>query len=186
MYISFQCSRFPEPEASMECWCNDTVCPPQIWHDLAPEWNPFPPDETPATDRLNNGTATESRPNYVYTSTRCLPHGQQTPPFRNTNQMLSMSINGTVSENRKRHKHTVRENAVIYALFAKLRWATTSFVMSFPPSVHLEQLGSHWTNFHEIWYFKTFRKSVEKFRVLLNLTTMTGTFHEDVCIVHSL
>jgi len=26
----------------------------------------------------------------------------------------------------------------------------------------MEQLGSHWTDFHEIWYLCIFRKSVEK------------------------
>jgi hypothetical protein len=30
------------------------------------------------------------------------------------------------------------------------------------PSVRTEQLGSHWTDFHEIWYVKLFRKSVAK------------------------
>jgi len=39
--------------------------------------------------------------------------------------------------------------------FAKLRKATISFGMS----VRMEQLGSHWTDFHEIWYLGIFRKS---------------------------
>jgi hypothetical protein len=34
--------------------------------------------------------------------------------------------------------------------FAKLRKATIRFVMSVRPSVLMEQLGSHWTDFHEI------------------------------------
>ena len=34
--------------------------------------------------------------------------------------------------------------------FSKLRKATISFVMSFCLSVRMEQLGSHWTDFHEI------------------------------------
>jgi len=34
--------------------------------------------------------------------------------------------------------------------FADLRKATISFVMSVHPSVLMEQLGSHWTAFHEI------------------------------------
>ena len=34
--------------------------------------------------------------------------------------------------------------------FAKLGKATISFVMSVCPSVRMEQLGSHWTDFHEI------------------------------------
>jgi len=33
------------------------------------------------------------------------------------------------------------------------------------PSVCMEQLGCHWTDFPEIWYFRIFRKSVEKIQV---------------------
>jgi len=37
--------------------------------------------------------------------------------------------------------------------FAKLRKATIGFICpSVRPSVRMEQLGSHWTDFHEIWY----------------------------------
>jgi hypothetical protein len=49
--------------------------------------------------------------------------------------------------------------------FAKLRKGTISFVMSVRPSVRMEQLGSHWTNFREIWYLISFRKSVEKIQI---------------------
>jgi len=35
-------------------------------------------------------------------------------------------------------------------VFAKLRKATISFVMPVHSSVHTEQLGSNWTDFHEI------------------------------------
>jgi hypothetical protein len=34
-------------------------------------------------------------------------------------------------------------------------------------SVRMEQLGSHWTDFHEILYLSIFRKSVKKIRVSL-------------------
>ena len=34
--------------------------------------------------------------------------------------------------------------------FPKLRKTTISFVMSVRPSVNMEQLGSHWKDFHEI------------------------------------
>jgi len=50
--------------------------------------------------------------------------------------------------------------------FTKLRKATLSFIMSvclsFRPSVFMEQLSSHWTNFNEIWYCNIFQKSLEK------------------------
>jgi len=46
--------------------------------------------------------------------------------------------------------------------FAKLRKVAISSVMylckSFRPSVRMEQRGSHWTNFHETWYYNIFRK----------------------------
>jgi len=50
-----------------------------------------------------------------------------------------------------------------------LRKATISFVMfvrlsvrlSGCPSVSMEKLGSHWTDFHEIWYLSIFRKCQE-------------------------
>ena len=39
--------------------------------------------------------------------------------------------------------------------------------MSVRPSVRTEQLGSHWTEFHEIWYLSIFRKTIEKIQFLL-------------------
>jgi len=48
----------------------------------------------------------------------------------------------------------------------KLRRATISYVMSVRPSVIIEQLGSHWMDFHEIW-FDYFQKSAEKIQVSL-------------------
>jgi hypothetical protein len=38
--------------------------------------------------------------------------------------------------------------------------------LSVRPSAPVEQLGSHWTDFYEIWYLGVCRKSFEKFRVL--------------------
>ena len=35
--------------------------------------------------------------------------------------------------------------------------------MSVRPSVRTEQLGSHWTDFHDILFLTIFRKYVEKF-----------------------
>ena len=37
--------------------------------------------------------------------------------------------------------------------FAKLRKATVSFLLSVPPSIRMQQLGSHRTDFHKIWVF---------------------------------
>ena len=36
--------------------------------------------------------------------------------------------------------------------------------LSVRPSVRIEQLGSHWTDFYEILYLRIFRKSVKKFK----------------------
>ena len=49
---------------------------------------------------------------------------------------------------------------------AKLRKATISF-MSVRPSVCMEQLGSHWTDFDKTWYLRLFWKYVEKTHISL-------------------
>jgi len=37
-----------------------------------------------------------------------------------------------------------------------------SSCLSVCPSLRMEQLGSHWTDFHKIWRIIIFKKSVEK------------------------
>jgi hypothetical protein len=39
--------------------------------------------------------------------------------------------------------------------------------MSVHPSICMKQLGSHWTDFHKIWYLSNFRKSVQIIHVSL-------------------
>ena len=41
-------------------------------------------------------------------------------------------------------------------------------------SVHIEQVGRHWTDFHEIWYLIIFRNSVEKVQALLKSDKNNG------------
>jgi hypothetical protein len=61
-------------------------------------------------------------------------------------------------------------------VFTKLRKATINFVRSVRPSVRMEQLGSHWTDFHEISYVIIFRKTVEKIHVSLKSEKINGHF----------
>ena len=54
--------------------------------------------------------------------------------------------------------------------FAKFRKAIISFVMSGCLFVHMEQqLGSHWTDFHDSWYFRIFPKTFDKIQVSLKI-----------------
>jgi hypothetical protein len=53
--------------------------------------------------------------------------------------------------------------------------------MTVLPPVRMEQLGTHWTVFHGIYYLRFHRKSVEKITFSLNLTKIKGTLHEEVC-----
>ena len=48
-----------------------------------------------------------------------------------------------------------------------------------PLSVRMEIFGSHWTNFHEIWYFGIVRKSAKEIQVSLKSGKNKGTLHED-------
>jgi hypothetical protein len=45
----------------------------------------------------------------------------------------------------------------------------------------MEQLGSHWKDFHEILYLRIIQKSLDKMQVYYNLTGTTGTLHKDLC-----
>ena len=60
--------------------------------------------------------------------------------------------------------------------FAKLRKATLSFVVSVRPFGRMEQLGFHWTDFHEIWYLSILKKSVTKIQVSLRSDKNNGYF----------
>jgi len=83
---------------------------------------------------------------------------------------------------------------IILGAFAQLQKVTISCAMSvclsvFPPvcpsvrlSVRIEQLSSHWTNFHEIWYLSIFRISVEKIQVSLKCDKNNGYFTWDLYI----
>ena len=65
-----------------------------------------------------------------------------------------------------------RKQRIFLDAIAKLRKATIassrlSVCLSVRPSVHMEQLGSHWADFHEILYLRIFRKSRQKIQASL-------------------
>jgi len=51
-----------------------------------------------------------------------------------------------------------------------------SSCLSVRPSVSMQQLVSHRTDFHEIWYLRVFRKSVKKIQVSLKSDKNNGHF----------
>jgi hypothetical protein len=59
------------------------------------------------------------------------------------------------------------DQIIFLGAFAKLPKATISFLKSLCLSVRMEQLGSHWTDFHEIRYLSIFLKFIEKIQVSL-------------------
>jgi len=48
--------------------------------------------------------------------------------------------------------------------------------MSVYPSIRMEKLGSHWTDFHEILYLSIVRKPLEKIQVSLKSDKNDGYF----------
>ena len=63
--------------------------------------------------------------------------------------------------------------------FEKLRKVSIGFVMSLCPPLRehaWEQIGTHWTDLHEIWYFSIFRKSAKKAQVSLKSVKKNGCF----------
>ena len=70
----------------------------------------------------------------------------------------------------------LQSRRTILVAFSKIAKATVSFVMFVRLSVRMEQLGSHWTDFHEIWYLRIFRKSIDKIQVPLKSDKTKGYF----------
>jgi len=65
---------------------------------------------------------------------------------------------------------------VLLGTYAKLWKVTISFVMSVHPSICMVQLGSHWTDFNEIWYLSVLWKSAKKIHVSLKSGKNNGYF----------
>jgi hypothetical protein len=59
------------------------------------------------------------------------------------------------------------------------RWLLASSCLYL--SVRTEQLGSQWTDLHEIWYLTILRNSVQKLKFNYSLTRITGISHEHKC-----
>jgi len=69
---------------------------------------------------------------------------------------------------------------ILFSAFTNRKeWLLISWCLSVCPSVHMEQLSSHWTDFPEIWYLSIFQNTVEKIQVSLQSARITGTLHED-------
>ena len=98
---------------------------------------------------------------------------------RSPNDSVSWGINAaprgtvTVCLHVQREKNTVRCGFfIIFRCFRKisksqLLASSCLSVSRVSPSVRMEQLGCHWTDFDEIWYLGISRKSVEKFQAWL-------------------
>ena len=93
-----------------------------------------------------------------------------------------MIIYERIGKRRIKHRGLFQVAVLFLGAFAKLWKATISFVMTVCLSVCMDQLGSHWTDFHEIWYL-FFENLWEKIEVSLkNLRRITGTLSEELCI----
>jgi len=61
------------------------------------------------------------------------------------------------SDSAKMHGATIRFKDLYWNIFKHVHKIRKGFVISLclsvRPSIRLEQLDSHWTDFHEIWYF---------------------------------
>jgi hypothetical protein len=69
-----------------------------------------------------------------------------------------------------------------FKLYRKLRKATIRFVMSVRPSVRMGQLGSHWTDFHDISYLSVFRKTYRGNSSCINIWKKQLVFCMKACV----
>jgi hypothetical protein len=103
----------------------------------------------------------------------------------NTRCCISTSRGSYSNLHIRRHAHYVFSQALrvlglvrtvtFLTSFAVFPKATVRF-LHVPPSSRKEELGSHWTDFHEIWYLRIFRKCIKKIQVSLTSDKNSGYF----------
>jgi len=64
----------------------------------------------------------------------------------------------------------------ILGAFAELWKVTVNFFMSVCPSVRMEQICSHWMNFHQVWCLSISENLCRKFKLHWNLTRITTVY----------
>jgi hypothetical protein len=72
--------------------------------------------------------------------------------------------------------YSENEIFVLLDMFVILWKVAVNFIKSVRLSIRMKQLGSHWTDFHEIWYLSIFQKCIEKIQVLLKSDKNNGYF----------
>jgi hypothetical protein len=108
----------------------------------------------------------------LYTEYRDLKNGKRNEwfGFRKLTYLLRCYMNRTLCN-----------TSVSYLYFSGaltiFRKAIITF-MSVRPSFRVEQLGSHWTDSHEIWCLSYFVNLSRQFKFYWNLTGITGIWHE--------
>ena len=75
-----------------------------------------------------------------------------------------------------------RVRSPVLGPFTKLQKVTISLVMSVRPFVRMEQTGSHLLDFHEIWYLKIYKNSVEKTEVCLKSGKNKRVFYVQIYV----
>jgi hypothetical protein len=73
----------------------------------------------------------------------------------------------------------IRDRTKLGASKILKKWILGSSWLSVHPSVRIEQLGSYWTNFVNVWYLRTFPKLWRKFINWLKSDKITGTLDKD-------
>jgi len=76
-------------------------------------------------------------------------------------------------------KNTIRRSNNVKVFRSVRRIAKSDYKLRHVrPSVLMEQHGSHWEDFHEIWYSSIFRKSVEENSSFIQSDKNNGPLHE--------
>ena len=118
-----------------------------------------------------------TRGGWLWASSFCIEHKNKFLVLQAIKSAVSLPLPGIEPDSvRRPDRSWVNVLVEFSGGFTKLGKATISFVISVRLSVRMEQLGSHRTDFREIWYLGIFRKTVEKIQVALTCDTNNGHF----------
>jgi len=86
-----------------------------------------------------------------------------------------MEINAVSSETHTKQKMHLWKECIVFWHVRKMA-ESDFYLRRVCPSAHMQQLGSHWTDFHEILYLSIFRKPVGNTQVPLKSNKNKGYF----------
>jgi hypothetical protein len=110
-----------------------------------------------------------------------LCHAPKSVFFLTLKNNLTLNFSFHLSEQRLCEMSFVSVVGFCIGRYGFMRTATVSFLMAVRPSVRMQQVGSHWTDFYENFYLRILLTFLENVQIPPKSDKNNGTVNEYLC-----